>query len=121
MITPRRGTIMLLTAGDPAIVNALAGGVLTARALMPIEDESPEAAIIRKRTAETLRRIDMRCRPKDSDDIETRILKAEASYGTPERGPSILRTIGNKAIGVYALLALKACEFFDFNNRRWKG
>ena len=123
MITPRRGTIMLLTAGDPAIVNALAGGVLTARALMPIEDESPEAAIIRKRTAETLRRIDMRCRPKeaDDDDIETRILKAQATYGTAACEPSILRTIGGKLLGLYGFAVLKVHDFLDFDNVRWRG
>jgi hypothetical protein len=118
----KRGAVMLLTAGDPAIYGAIADGILTARAMMPVRDESPETAIIRKRTAETLRRIDMRCRPKeaDEDDIETRILKARETYGTEYR-PSFMRSIGGKLLGMYGLAILKAHDFFDFEDARWKG
>lgn len=119
----KRGAAMLLTAGDPAIANAIADGILTARALTPIEDESPEAAVIRKRAADALRRIDMRCRPKeaDDDDIETRILKAQATYGTAACEPSILRTIGGKLLGLYGFAVLKVHDFLDFDNVRWRG
>jgi hypothetical protein len=118
----KRGAVMLLTAGDPSIVGAITDGMLTARAMTPSQPETPETAIIRKRTAETLRRIDMRCRPKEADDedIETRILKAQAAYGTNSR-PSILRAISGKLLGLYGLAVLKAHDFFDFDNQRWKG
>ena len=118
----KRGVVMLLTAGDPAITGAIESGVLAGRALTKAQEESPETAIIRKRTAETLRRIDMRCRPKeaDEDDIETRILKARETYGTEYR-PSFMRSIGGKLLGLYGLVVLKAHDFFDFEDARWKG
>ena len=118
----KRGVVMLLTAGDPAITGAIESGVLAGRALTKAQEESPEVEMIRKRTAETLRRIDMRCRPKeaDEDDIETRILKARAAYGTNNR-PSILRAIGGKLLGLYGLVVLKAHDFFDFEDARWRG
>ena len=118
----KRGVVMLLTAGDPAITGAIESGILAGRALTKAQPETPETAIIRKRTAETLRRIDMRCRPKeaDDDDIETRILRAQATYGTDNR-PSILRAIGGKLLGLYGLVILKAHDFFDFEDARWRG
>lgn len=122
MAETRRGAVMLLTSGDPAIYNAIADGILTARALTPSQPETPEAAMIRKRAADALRRIDMRCRPKeaDDDDIETRILKAQATYGTVSR-PSVLRTIGRKLLGLYGFAVLKVHDFLDFDNARWRG
>lgn len=118
----RRGAVLLLQSGDPEIYGALADGIMTARALRSAQDESPEAAVIRKRTAETLRRIDMRCRPREcDDDIETRIMKAQAAYGTVTYGPSVIRAIGAKLLGLYALAVLKVSEFFDFENKRWRG
>ena len=118
----KRGYAVLLTGGDKDISSALGNGIINGLALIPAKSEPPETAIIRKRTAETLRRIDMRCRPKeaDDDDIETRILKAQAAYGTNIR-PSILRAIGGKLLGLYGLAVLKAHDFFDFDNTRWRG
>jgi len=118
----KRGYAVLLTGGDKEISSALENGIITGLALIPAQPETPETAIIRKRTAETLRRIDMRCRPKEADDtdIETRILRAQATYGTDNR-PSILRAIGGKLLGLYGLVILKAHDFFDFEDARWRG
>ena len=115
----RRGAVLLLQSGDPEIYGALTDGILTARAMMPVQDESPEAAIIRRRTEEAVRRIDMRRKPRD-DDIETRILNARIAYGTEYR-PSLLRTIGGRLLGLYGLAVLKAHDFFNFDDRRWRG
>jgi hypothetical protein len=119
----KRGAAMLLTTGDPTIANAIADGILTARAMIPARVESPEEEIIRKRAAEALRRIDMRCRPRDDedDDIETRILKAEAVFGTRQKPPNVFRSLFGRLFGLYGLAVLKVHEYFDFENRRWKG
>ena len=123
MAETKRGMAMLMTSGDPEISGALADGILTAKALLPMPVETEEAAIIRKRVAEALRRIDMRYRRSedDDDDIETRILKANVNYATPIHEPSLIHTIGDKILGIYGLAVLKAHEYFDFRNKRWVG
>lgn len=118
----KRGTAMLLTSGDATIADALADGILTARALKSVKPETKEQAIIRRRVSETLRRIDMKRKSNDDEgDIETRILKAQATYGTVEHRPSVLRTILGKMLGLYGLAVLKVTDYFDFNDRRWRG
>ena len=123
MAEVKRGMAMLVTSGDPEISNALADGILTARALLPVQVETEEAALIRKKVADALRRIDMRKNRGDDgdDDIETRILRARANYSTPQREPSMIRSIGEKLLGWYGLAVLKLHGFFDFDNARWRG
>ena len=123
MAETKRGMAMLMTSGDPEISGALADGILAAKALLPMPVETEEAAIIRKRATEALRRIDMRYRRSedDDDDIEARILKARENYATPIRKPSLFRMIGDKMLGIYARAVIKIHDYFDFRNDRWVG
>jgi len=124
MTTQKRGYVMMLR-GDPEISKALASGMESAqrvneapakRQLQPAHSE-----IVKQRSMRDMLRMDVGRGGVTQDDINAQIIDARLRYAQSANPPGMVRRMARRVLGVYGLMVLAVTEYFNFDNRRWRG
>ena len=124
MTTQKRGYVLMLR-GDPEISKALASGMESAqraheapaeRQLRPVHSE-----VVRQRSMRDMLRMDVGRGGVTQDDINAQIIDARLRYAQSANPPGMVRRVARRVLGVYGLMVLAATEYFNFDNRRWRG
>ena len=124
MTTQKRGYVMMLR-GDQEISQALASGMESAQRARETPEkqqlQSVHSEVVRRRSMRDMLRMDVGRGGVTQDDINARIIDARLRYAQSANPPGMVRRMARCVLGVYGLMVLAATEYFNFDNRRWRG